>query len=1051
MTRFNILAASIFLLLSCVVTAQAAEIETLNQEPVRIESEYGIDTASRPGGTAKAIDEVILDFFDFQDESMLPDPQGWTAVDRTDVWHTSTFNCANLDDITDNHAWWCGDELLDCGDDDEAGGYGKFYYSPLSWSGEVADPLEATSVRVIAVLNHDLELGYDYLYLEYLSVSGWVELLSFDGLQTNVMVDEVFSVPVEDYVDGWIHLRWRVTSDQGYDAQDCIYPNDGAAQIDNITVFFTQGGDPVQMGAVESCEPGDPLAWVPGRVGNYGQVWATLPDADPNISNETPRWGFIDDGVVEPESSGYPGTPGNDYGPGGFVVNPEGGLVGPGAYIWNEIWSPPIAWPEGEYTGGKLGFEVYADMSFPGAMIFYQWAIRSTADPDANDGLTGWSTWKDNNTYYYGGPSTVNFEYDFSAMLVEDCTFVQAALRVRQFPYWGTIDPSAATPAPYFDDVTVTAYNAGPYYLIAGSQDLARDAFPSSGLLDEEDLSANSARFDAVQYIDYNTPEPLDYVQVTITPLAGSGPVTSPVIHYLIGGDPDYDSVRSYPMENTVLGTLLYSDTYAFDLPDEGLFFPGDVVHYYFEAIEGEESSTLPQDLEGFDSFSLESVWPELYTMRVLPSHRGSQGFPPILLWDDSSMYRYESWADNTWQNPLNYLGFVPGVDYDIFVARGWNEGVGTGLGGTATLPQITGYETILYSGGGRQYYPLCDGTNCFGNDIGLLDDWLLLGSKEMVLSCNNLAYTGVSTFLETWPSISETGVTLSGSDGLTVNAEFPYLVFDEGETWSLNTYQIYDAVNTTLNSEALAMFAGLSYPAATLSENNDATVIYFPYDLMFAQPTDGGKDMATTANILGDVLLYLNEGVVPTFLQTFDAIVNNGAVELNWRVLQPTDITQFRVTATTDGQTWSLSPEQNADHGFKARDESSLLLGGGEFTYTLAYANDREHWSVIDKVTINMKRVPLRTELTGMHPNPFNPSTRICFSVDRSQEVLVSIYDVRGRHMVDLAREVFAPGSHELVWRGEDAQGRRLSSGTYFVRLTTDTQVDVRKIMMLK
>jgi len=56
-----------------------------------------------------------------------PDQQGWIGVDLTQrtesFWHIATYNCANLDtNQTDNHAWWCGEDIPSCGGDDPDGG-----------------------------------------------------------------------------------------------------------------------------------------------------------------------------------------------------------------------------------------------------------------------------------------------------------------------------------------------------------------------------------------------------------------------------------------------------------------------------------------------------------------------------------------------------------------------------------------------------------------------------------------------------------------------------------------------------------------------------------------------------------------------------------------------------------------------------------------------------------------------------------------------------------------------------------------------------------------
>jgi hypothetical protein len=60
----------------------------------------------------------------------------------------------------------------------------------------------------------------------------------------------------------------------------------------------------------------------------------------------------------------------------------------------------------------------------------------------------------------------------------------------------------------------------------------------------------------------------------------------------------------------------------------------------------------------------------------------------------------------------------------------------------------------------------------------------------------------------------------------------------------------------------------------------------------------------------------------------------------------------------------------------------------------------------------------------------------RLAFAVDRARDLAVTIHDVRGRHVAEVARGVFQPGRHAVTWHGQDHQGRALASGVYLVRL---------------
>jgi len=88
---------------------------------------------------------------------------------------------------------------------------------------------------------------------------------------------------------------------------------------------------------------------------------------------------------------------------------------------------------------------------------------------------------------------------------------------------------------------------------------------------------------------------------------------------------------------------------------------------------------------------------------------------------------------------------------------------------------------------------------------------------------------------------------------------------------------------------------------------------------------------------------------------------------------------------------------------------------------------------------------------LLGAHPNPFNPLTKVSFSLDRPQAVRLAVYDLNGRLVCELADDVFTAGVHDVTWQGRDAAGYDVASGTYVVRMITDQAVRSSKMMLVR
>ena len=79
-------------------------------------------------------------------------------------------------------------------------------------------------------------------------------------------------------------------------------------------------------------------------------------------------------------------------------------------------------------------------------------------------------------------------------------------------------------------------------------------------------------------------------------------------------------------------------------------------------------------------------------------------------------------------------------------------------------------------------------------------------------------------------------------------------------------------------------------------------------------------------------------------------------------------------------------------------------------------------------------------------YPNPFNPATTISFELPRPEQVSLSVYDIQGRLVAELANGVLGSGRHSFAF---DAS--RLSSGVYVYRLIAGDRHLARKMMLVK
>lgn len=88
----------------------------------------------------------------------------------------------------------------------------------------------------------------------------------------------------------------------------------------------------------------------------------------------------------------------------------------------------------------------------------------------------------------------------------------------------------------------------------------------------------------------------------------------------------------------------------------------------------------------------------------------------------------------------------------------------------------------------------------------------------------------------------------------------------------------------------------------------------------------------------------------------------------------------------------------------------------------------------------------PVKYELVGNYPNPFNPSTTIEYKIAKGCNVNLTIYDMLGREVKTIVDDFKKEGTYRINW---DASG--LSSGIYVYKLSAGNYTDFKKMLLIK
>ena len=106
--------------------------------------------------------------------------------------------------------------------------------------------------------------------------------------------------------------------------------------------------------------------------------------------------------------------------------------------------------------------------------------------------------------------------------------------------------------------------------------------------------------------------------------------------------------------------------------------------------------------------------------------------------------------------------------------------------------------------------------------------------------------------------------------------------------------------------------------------------------------------------------------------------------------------------------------------------------------------------------VTLDEVGTPKQTLLLQNYPNPFNPETWIPYHLSEAAPVTLSIYDVTGERIRTLSLGVQAAGfyqsrSRAAYWDGRNDLGEQVSSGVYFYQLSTPSEHQIKRMVIVK
>jgi hypothetical protein len=140
-------------------------------------------------------------------------------------------------------------------------------------------------------------------------------------------------------------------------------------------------------------------------------------------------------------------------------------------------------------------------------------------------------------------------------------------------------------------------------------------------------------------------------------------------------------------------------------------------------------------------------------------------------------------------------------------------------------------------------------------------------------------------------------------------------------------------------------------------------------------------------------------------------------------------------------------------------------------YVVTAKNGNTKKNWTVKVTVTsatsanvtksapVNELQAPLiadpviSKEGGGMeikcYPNPFAEFTTFEFSINEKADVLLQIFDIQGKKIIELVNQHYNPGVYSVIWNGTNQSGQRVNPGMYIYNYRSGNFFSSKKIYL--
>jgi uncharacterized lipoprotein YddW (UPF0748 family) len=315
-----------------------------------------------------------------------------------------------------------------------------------------------------------------------------------------------------------------------------------------------------------------------------------------------------------------------------------------------------------------------------------------------------------------------------------------------------------------------------------------------------------------------------------------------------------------------------------------------------------------------------------------------------------------------------------------------------------------------------------------------------------------------------TWSSSASAGYSgnsLYAASGTTASIDY-YATVPLAAQYEVYAYQVISSNRSTAAPYKLYNASG---GTTSVPVNQTTSVNKGWYKLGDVQLNSGKQKVLTISNsgitsgtyVSADaVMIILNrrlspnaDSPLPVELQAFNAQVNGASVELSWSTATEVNTCAFIVERKKeDSSLWeNIASIVAAGNSSSQRnyDFTDKNLASSTYSYRLKIVDNDGSYTYSSTQQCTLSGIE-KFSLAQNYPNPFNPSTVINYSIGKTGNVVLKVYDVLGNEVCTLLNESKPAGEYTVEFNGAD-----LASGIYYYRLSSQESVAIKKMILLK